>query len=436
MSGRPGFAPLAVEAALAAAVIASLAWTAAFLHGFGYLPQPFVFDTNDTFMDWFNTAYWANNPGAYDVWRSIYPPLSFVFLDLFSLPGCYLQSPFYARDCDTLSHVTIAVFYIIDVALVWLCLRRLDPRTAPMRTIALGFGLPLLFTLERGNLILVCFAAFVLAHGPLLGSPRAARWRALASAVTINFKPYLVLPVLALALKREWRPLELAGLATIAVYLVSLAIVGSGTPGELVSNTANWVVFQGGQVWNEVNYSTSYAPLLTIRESQIPLLEFVSSRTAERIEFAVPLLIRGTQAVTLAALAAAWLQPRALPAERLGALILGCYLVTQSPGGYTQLFLLFLVFLEPFRRPGPIIAIVCAYLLCLVGDVPLAGILQLTGTSWLGERSVTATFGLTWGHFLRPGLIVLIVWALSLDTIASALRAPTTHRPTLGLAPA
>lgn len=116
--------------------------------------------------------------------------------------------------------------------------------------------------------------------------------------------------------------------------------------------------------------------------------------------------------------------------------MLGAYLVTQSPGGYTQLFLLFLVLLEPFRRPGPIAAIVCAYLLCLVGDVPLASILQITGTSWLGERTVTATFGLTWGHFLRPGLIVLIVWALSLDAIARVVRAHAEQRPTFGLAPA
>jgi hypothetical protein len=421
------------EALFALAVLASLGWAMLSFRETGYLPQPFVFDTNDTFMDWFNTAYWANNPGAYDVWRSIYPPLSFAFLDVFSLPGCYLQSPFHARDCDTLGRATIAALYVINVALIWLAFRRADPRTAPMRTVALGLGLPLLFTLERGNLILACFPAFVLAHGPLL---RSARARAVAAAVTINFKPYLVLPVLALALKRKWRALELAGMATVAIYLATLALVGGGTPGEIASNTANWVVFQGGQVWNEVNYSTSYAPLLTIRTSQIPLLEFVSSRTVERIEFAVPLAIRLTQALALAALAAAWLQPKALPASRIAAIVLGAYLVTQSPGGYTQLFLLFLVLLEPFRRPGPIVAIVCAYLLCLVGDVQVASILQITGTSWLGERTVTAAFGLTWGHFLRPGLIVLIVWALSLDAIAQAVRAHAAHRPTLGLAAA
>ena len=89
-----------IETLLALAVVASFGWTALVFHRTGYLPQPFVFDTNDTFMDWFNTAYWAHHPGAYDIWQSIYPPLSFVFLKLVGLPGCYLDSPFYARDCD------------------------------------------------------------------------------------------------------------------------------------------------------------------------------------------------------------------------------------------------------------------------------------------------------------------------------------------------
>lgn len=51
------------EALLALTVLASVACTAWQFGVLGYLPQPFVFDTNDTFMDWFNTAYWANNPG-------------------------------------------------------------------------------------------------------------------------------------------------------------------------------------------------------------------------------------------------------------------------------------------------------------------------------------------------------------------------------------
>lgn len=419
------------EILLVTAVLASLAASAAFFQRTGYLPQPFVFDTNDTFMDWFNTAYWANNPGAYDVWRTIYPPLSFVFLDAFSLPGCYLQSPFHARDCDWLGRTTIYTFYLIDVALIWLSLRKIDRATAPMRTIAFALGLPLLFTLERGNLILAGFACFVLAHGPLL---REGWGRALAAAATINFKPYLLLPVLAHAVKRDWRPLELAGIATVLLYLVTLAMVGSGTPGEIAANTANWVIFQSGQVWGEINYSTSYAPLMLVQKAPIPLLQFVSSETVDTIILAASVVIRSTQGIALAALLAAWLQPGAVSRERIAALLLGAYLVTQSPGGYTQTFLVFLVFLEPWRRPGPIAALVCAYLLCLVGDVPLSTILELSTNSWLSGRPVEPAFGLTIGHFLRPGVIALLVWSLALDTISESVRAHRGHRPVLGLA--
>ena len=422
--------PLVPEALLALAVVASAGWTLHVLLDVGYLPQPFVFDTNDTFMDWFNTAYWANNRGIYDVWRSIYPPLSFVFLDATSLPGCYLQSSFYARYCDWLARSTIYAFYVIDVVLAWVCFRRLDRRTAPMRTLAIALGLPMLFTLERGNLILVAFAFFMIAHGPVTVSKP---WRRFAAAVTINFKPYLVLPMFAHALKRDWRTLEMAGIATIALYLVTLALVGAGTPAELSSNTANWVVFQGGQVWNEVNYSTSYAPLLMFRTLDIPLLQFVPSRLIETIEFLVPIVIRAGQMLALAALAAAWLQPKALPEHRIAAILLGAYLVTQSPGGYTQLFLIFLVLMEPWKGAGPVTAIACAYLLCLVGDWPLATVLDVTGVSWLGERTVTASFGLTAGHFIRPGLIVIMVGALSLDSIARVVRAHRSDRPSLGL---
>jgi len=426
--------PPIVETLLALAVMASFGWTALAFHRTGYLPQPFVFDTNDTFMDWFNTAYWAHHPGAYDVWQSIYPPLSFVFLKLVGLPGCYLDSPFYARDCDWLGRAVIVALYLIDVALVWASFRRADPRTAPTRGLAFALGLPLLFTLERGNLILACLACFVIAYGPI----RVGRgWRAVATAATINFKPYLLVPALALAVRRRWRALELAGIATVALYLVTLALVGSGTPLTLAANTAHWIVFQGGQVWNEVNYSTSYASLLALVQSPlIPILDYVPSRTVEGIGFAVPLAIRASQSVALLALVGAWVQPGALSRNRIAALMLGAYLVTQSPGGYTQTFLIFLVFLEPWRRPGPIAALVAAYLLCLVGDWTLAKVIEISANSWLSGRPVSPSFGLTLGQLVRPGLIVAMLWALALDSLYLIARAHRTRRPTMMLAPA
>ncbi len=432
-TGRGSIHALLPEVLLSLAVVASFAWTLRFFVLNGYLPQPFVFDTNDTFMDWFNTAFWANRPGAFDVWRTIYPPLSFAFLDTFSLSGCYRDSPFHARDCDWLARSVIYGFYLIDAGLVWLAFRRANCATAPMRAAAFALGLPLLFTLERGNLILVALACFVVAYGDVV---RSRGVRALAIAATINFKPYLVLPALAAGVKRHWRALELAGIATIALYLVTLAMVGSGTPMQIAANTANWVLFQSGQIWGEIYFSTSYAPLLQLKVAPIAVLDFLPSRVVETIYVLVPAVIRASQAAALLALAAAWLQPTAVTANRVSAILLAAYLVTQSPGGYTQTFLLFLVLLEPFRRPGPIVAVICAYLLCLVGEWPLATVLNVSSASWLGDRPVNPSFAIGVGQFLRPGLIVLILWSLVLDTVVQVARAHRTHRPSLGLAPA
>ena len=41
-------------------------------------------------------------------------------------------------------------------------------------------------------------------------------------------RPLLLLPALSRAFSREWRPLEWAGLATIGLYLLTLAAVGGG----------------------------------------------------------------------------------------------------------------------------------------------------------------------------------------------------------------
>ena len=423
---------LLLEYASMLAVLASLGWVIAFYASRHHLPQPFLFDVHDTFMDWFNTAYWANRPGAYPVWHTVYPPLSFVFLDLFSIESCYVD-PFAARDCDWIGKATILAFYAISASLAFVALRRADPATAVPRGLAFAFGFPMLFCLERGNLLLVCFVPFIVAYGNLAASPL---WRGLCVALTINFKPYLVLPSLALGVKRNWRALEAAALLTIAVYLASLMLFGSGDPLSMVENTGVWVRFNSTQFWEQSYFSTSYAPLLTVRSSAFPILSYVPSAVVEFALTAIPLLIRSSQFVALAAIAAAWLQPRAAPLPRVAALFVALHLVTQSPGGYTIAFLIFLVFLEPHRRLGPAIALACCYLLSLSYDRVLATVIASTSPSWLSGQAVPVTFGLAAGQLLRPALVVAILWSLALDTITEAIKAHRRHRPSLGLAPA
>ena len=84
----------------------------------GYLGPPFVFDVGDTFMDWFNTAYWAHNHHAYDVWRTIYLPLSFVITGALGDPRCYADAPYDARDCDVLGIVVILLVLFLQRLLI------------------------------------------------------------------------------------------------------------------------------------------------------------------------------------------------------------------------------------------------------------------------------------------------------------------------------
>lgn len=420
----------APELLLLLAILAAVANVAQIFLTKGYLPQPFIWDPQDTFMDWFNPAYWANHEGAYSVWRSIYPPLSFMLLRVLSIPRCYASSPLAARDCDFVGVAAILVFYVACIVASFLAFRRHQPRVAMVRTIALAFSYPGLFVLERGNLLIPCFLCFVLAYGDLLKS----RWgQALAVAMTINFKPYLLVPAFAFALKRRWRLLEIAGISTLAIYLVSWGFVGAGSPSEILANTAHWITFTGADFISEVYYTTSYNSFFGVLDRGFPILRFAGSKDIEQFMFSARLAILIAESAAIAALIGAWLQPRAATAARIVALLLLVSLINRSPGGYSELCVVFLVFLEPWRRPGPIIAIISAYLVSLPFDVVFAQLPSTNSGSWLTGQAVTGEFGIAIGQFLRPAGLLVILVSLSLDTLAEAVRAHGRRRPLLRL---
>jgi hypothetical protein len=415
-----------VEWGLSLCVIAGIVWVAASFVKTGYLPQPFIYDTNDTFMDWFNTAYWTHHSGAYSVWRTVYPPLSFAFLKLTTIGACYRDSPFWARDCDWLSKAWIMGFFVLNLLLVARSYRADDPATAPPRTIAMAIGLPMLFALERGNLILPCFTAFALAYGRLL-KQAWIQWTAVA--LTVNFKPYLILAIAPYLVRRRWRWLEGCAFAILGVYLIAYVATGAGTPMELYDNTRNWVQVVGAMFWGDIFYSTSFATLSAAMKEPIPLLIYLDSKIVDLVATGLPVLVHGGQAVVGLVFLASAFRPYVLSHARTGALAMAFILTTQSPGGYSEVFLLFLVFFERAAGPARITALVCAYLLCIPFDYILVTISQGISHSWLSHRSVYFTFGLSVGQFVRPALILLIEYSLAFASLVTLFggvaRAPT-----------
>ena len=409
------------ETVLAIAIVALLARVAYNFYLYGYLIQPFFFEPSDTFMDWFNTAYWARDPGGYDSWRTIYPPLTFVVLRLFGIDSCYASNEgLPSRDCDWLGIATIFTFFAVNCVLIFLTMWKIDRRTAIQRTIALATGMPMLFALERGNVLLLTFTCFLLAMSPLLASARL-KW--LFAGLAINFKVYLVAPFAVLILKRKWRWVEGVALATLAVYLISFAIYGAGSPREILSNISD---YSGGFIASQVTdiwYSVTYQPLISLLSGQVfPVSRLIGSDLPEAGTFILPLLVRTGQVSLIVALVAAYLRPEAVAPFRLAALGACLALITSEAGGYTQIIVILLVFMERWRGVARPFAIVLCYILCLPGDITVGAVPTLYRESWLAGRDVIVDMGIGLGMFIRPGLLILIGITIALSTIADVWR--------------
>jgi hypothetical protein len=425
-----GRVQLLVELAGAASVLAGFILLVRFYALYGYLPAPFVFDTHDTFMDWFHTAYWSHNEGAYSVWRSIYLPLSFVVTSLFSDPRCYATSAFDARDCDLISVAFLVLTWLACAVASGIAFWRNDRRTAPYRTLAVAVGGSLLFALERGNLIMLGYLAFVLIFGGLV---RGRGWFAVAAGFLANMKVYLLAPVLMLAVKREWRLLELCGFATVAFYLFGMMIVGSGTPVEIAGNLQNWFGTFAISIWDQIVYSTTYSPYLLFDVLQYPIRDFLDQRTVDLVKQVISIEVLASRGIALFVILAAWFYPQAVALNRLVFFILMQSFLATNPGGYAICFVVFALFLEKRSNFATGLAILCCYLVSIPIDYPIATVLQVYRESWLSGQMVDVSYVLTIGTLARPLLFVIMLWALAIDSLIDIHRAVTAGPPMLGL---
>lgn len=405
-----------VESVLAFATAAGLLWALGYLLIYHYLPQPFFYEPDDTWMDWFNTAFWAHNPGAYDSWGTIYPPLSFVFLKFMTWGRCYTFAEQYSsRACDWYGVTTLHILYLVNIVLTAKAFLNLDRRTALPRAFALTAGLPMVFALERGNLVLITYTCLLLAYGPLI---RSARWRWFFAGCAVNFKVYLVGSLFAQLLRRRWRWFEGAALATVLIYLVSFAMMGAGTPSELYQNISLFASSLAATTLLDLWYSMTYKPLISLMTgATFPILNSVGSAPIELWSIILPAVITVTLVlIALAALAAAF-RPQATPLHRLIFLSIAAALITSEAGGYTQVFMLLFVFMEKWRGMGRIWAIVAAYILCIPADFPMEWVPPVTRESYLFGGPVIAQYAVGIGPFLRPGLVLSLAISLSLVTL-------------------
>jgi hypothetical protein len=430
-----------IEALLALIILASIVQVGVFVWQNNYLPPPFFYEPEDAYADWFNTAYWARSTGAYDVWTTLYPPLTFVFLRPLGFDECYPQfrafdnvvalgAAYSARDCDWPGIVCIWGFFALNAVLTYKVLKKIDPRTALLRTCCVGIGWPMLDAVERGNLFLVAYTCFLLAVSPVL---RSARLRALFAGLAINFKIYLIAAFAPIVLKRQWTRVEMILISTIALYLASFSIFGYGNPIEIVTNLTRWsddVASQLLDLWP----ATSYRPLIAFVESdKFPLTLYLDSETRQWAALFVTALLKSCQLLILVSAVSVYWRPEAVPAWRLINLGLLLAIVTTETGGYTPGYVLLLLMMEPWRGWLRKSAIVIGYLLAIPQDIPLANVAPVVRDTYIGHSTTIVSYSITLAPLVRPGLIIIVAMLLSALTLHEVWQA--VRRDGLGARP-
>jgi hypothetical protein len=422
-------------------LLVGLIWCGIFFETHGYLPQPFYYDVNLSLMDLYSTAYWAYHSGAYAIWRTVYPPISFDILRLFTHPACYAQGEFAGRLCDRSPAVLLVAVFVLNAVLAWLSYRLSDRRTAVPRAAAVALGLPMLYALERGNLLIPCFTAFLLGAGPLVRSPLA---RTIALAVSVNFKPYLLAVILPAVARRDWRWLAGFGAVGLAIYLVSFGLEGAGTPAQLLADMGGYAGGKHDALWANLYYSTSYWPVYRLIAAHQAFAASFSPLAVSVCGYLTVGVMRLAQLGSLICMLAALVRPAGINVRRFMALYATMILTTVTNGssGYASIFLLFLLYFEPWRGGVRIAVLLSAYGLSMPVDWAFWPMIHGPAHSFLGGREVWSSFGISVGQIVRPGLLLIIQFGLIILNLQdirsgglSALDQPDAPRSVAGARP-
>jgi hypothetical protein len=413
---RPHRWHLAIEYGFVIAILAALAHMTWFFLEYGFLRQPFFYEPSGTWMDWFSLSQYAHNRGAYDVELTIYPPLSFVLMKIMSIKQCYANNfSEQVRACDWLGIVALLGFYILAVIISFFHFRKVDRYTYLPRWFAIAFGFPMLYGLERGNLVFIALIFYMIAYGPLV---RSARLRWLAAGIVVNLKVYMIAAVLAPLAKRRWMPVEGALLAVVGVYLVSWFILGDGSPAQILRNLSSYSAGFGAQRVLDLWFGSSLVPIRTLMRGDFPIFSAFSSDQADGIYYAATALTYLTQALAVAAVAATFLRPEVVPLHRV--ILFGTIvaLSAKEAGGYTGVFLMMSIFMERWRGWARPTAIILAYIVCIPDDfiIPI-GMPPMLRPSFLSGQDVMAQFGIGPVSLFRPVMMFMACNCLAAATL-------------------
>jgi hypothetical protein len=178
-------------------------------------------------MDFYNPLFWVIKDGFYTTFNSIYPALNYFFLKIFTLgiESEQILNPFKLRNDFPILGLIITFIYIM---IIWVIVnigewRKVNFGPKGLIFLASLLSVPVLFGLERGNLIFIALpflALYLNASNPWL--------KALFLGLLINFKPYFAILLIQYLNIHQFNKAELIRsiLITAAIFFVSGLLVG------------------------------------------------------------------------------------------------------------------------------------------------------------------------------------------------------------------
>jgi hypothetical protein len=311
-------------------------------------------------MDLFNPMVYSIHSGAYDLYRSVYPPINFLILKVIHWlgNGSYSINAFEMRlSSPFVIMIWLGLYFSVPIfVLNTKIFKEFLLQDRVLFYFLIVFSFPMLFALERGNLILLALIPFAIA----LSSKTIAR--EFSIAILINLKPYLVTLIFMYLLKSEWKKLFQVVLIGGVIFIISGLIFDSQYFLKIFSNI---VGFQG-QVFSpkgSVTFSSSIAVFQNMFQS-LKLSQLVYSIVdVSKTNFLIGLISLLKWGLLFISLGVIYIKRKFIGDKHLLVyLLLLCTNFTEFFGGY--IFILYFVFMPILLKISKI-AVFLSFLLFL-----------------------------------------------------------------------
>lgn len=392
----------------------------------GYLPSPFIYDKSDTFMDLFNVLHWTYDDGRYTDWGSVYPPLNFLVLKLVNLvfAGSGYGDPALMRENSQWVIVGFCLVYLAIPAILFKTKSWQDFPVIEKVLIyfAIVLSAPMLFTLERGNLIVLSPILLALALSKIGMS------RSLCIALLINIKPYFALLMIYYIARQNWR-----GFAACAVLSgLIFSISGLALDNHFLVFLENIFdfsqedgLFSLREVMALPSSISAFSYVLKNPDGAMVASGFLSPESIAIIAYIIEVTKWGVLAISLAIL---FVRSRLMrDAEALSLLVVSISNLGIWVGGYT--FILYIALIPVFiKMRAKWLYIGLLSLMAMPLDIiPLSEDFIGQQYSYLADAYVNIQWTLGLGSIVRPVANFLLLMLLSSEFLARKYKCTNNH---------